>query len=633
LPKIYKAPTKAKIYSKQSVGGNNTKDRSKYTNEDHERFRTKPNFLLITIDEARYPPGYESESIRKWRKESLLAQEFLRNNGMEFHRHYAGATACCPSRGTLYTGQYPSLHGVTQTSGPGKEPFSEDIFWLDPSSVPTMGDYFRAAGYRTFYKGKWHFSDEDILIPGTHNAFPSYNKLTGIPDTEKENIYMNADRLDDFGFSGWVGPEPHGINPRNSGSSAAIGLAGRDQVYASEVVNLIEVLDKEKKEDPNAIRGPWVIVSSFVNPHDIALFGELTHRNSSFKFEVDPTIPNIPPPPTLLELLETKPRCQRSYRDIYPLALQPTLNTNFYRQLYYQLQKNVDEQMQKVLQGLRDSSFYDDTIVIFTSDHGDLLGAHGGLHQKWYCAYEEAIHVPFIIHNPKLFSRPESVDLLTSHVDILPTMLGLAGIDMAEVQLLVRVDHTEVHPLAGKDLSALILKKGTFDRADEPLYFMTDDDPTRNSTQVGALGIPYDPVVQPNHIETVIAPILTDGVKMIWKYSRYFDNPQFWSDPGVKDEMMHQTPIRMEFGPHTGYVERSTCFTTVKTEPVPDEYELYNLTMDPFETANLADPNLSTVESREIQKKLAFLLKEQCRKKRLSPSSGTVPGMPSCEEL
>jgi arylsulfatase A-like enzyme len=49
-----------------------------------------------------------------------------------------------------------------------------DIFWLDPNTVPTMGDYFRTAGYRSFYKGKWHISQEGILIPGTHNALPSY---------------------------------------------------------------------------------------------------------------------------------------------------------------------------------------------------------------------------------------------------------------------------------------------------------------------------------------------------------------------------------------------------------------------------------------------------------------------------
>ena len=52
---------------------------------------------------------------------------------------------------------------------------------------------------------------------------------------------------------------------------------------------------------------------------------------------------------------------------------------------------------------MEQSSFYENTIIIFTSDHGDLLGAHGGLHQKWYNMYEESIHVPLLIHNKCLF--------------------------------------------------------------------------------------------------------------------------------------------------------------------------------------------------------------------------------------
>lgn len=128
---------------------------------------------------------------------------------------------------------------------------------------------------------------------------------------------MKANRLDEFGFHGWIGSEPHGSNPHNSGSSAAVGTSGRDRVYSAEVVELI----------------------------------------------------------------------------------------------------------QKVLVALHNSIFYEDTIIIYTSDHG-------GLFQKWYQAYEEAIHEPLVVHNPKLIPQSRSIDMLTSHVDILPTILGLAGINL-----------------------------------------------------------------------------------------------------------------------------------------------------------------------------------------------------------
>jgi arylsulfatase A-like enzyme len=142
----------------------------------HRRFFDKLNFLILMCDEERFPPVHEDEQVRQWRKTNLVTQELLRDSGLEFKRHYTGATACAPARGTIFTGQYPSLHGVTQTTGAAKGPYDPDTFWLDPNNVPTMGDYFRAAGYRIYYKGKWHVSAADLLISGTHQPVLSYDK-------------------------------------------------------------------------------------------------------------------------------------------------------------------------------------------------------------------------------------------------------------------------------------------------------------------------------------------------------------------------------------------------------------------------------------------------------------------------
>jgi arylsulfatase A-like enzyme len=578
-----------------------------------------PNFLILMCDEERFPPVYEDEQVMQWRKTNLVTQELLRNNGLEFKQHYTGATACAPARGTIFTGQYPSLHGVTQTTGVAKGAYDADTFWLDPNNVPTMGDYFRAAGYKTYYKGKWHVSAADLLLSGTHQPVLSYDANTGARLPEKEQLYLNSDRLDGFGFTGWIGPEPHGKSPRDSGSSAATGVSGRDIGFADQLIDLIEGLQHERKKEP------WLIVASFVNPHDIALYGFATaNMVQNFEFTVDDTVPTIPPPPTADErLLENnKPRCQESYRITYGEALQRIINTPFYRQLYYQLQKNVDQQMLRVFTTLQKSRFYDDTIVIYLSDHGDLLGAHGGLHQKWYCAYEEVIHVPLIIHNKDLFSGPETVEMLTSHVDLLPTMLGLAGADMDEVQEILSRDHTEVQPLVGRDLSPLIFGEGDPEGAGDPVYFMTDDDVTRGLDQVNWHGWQYNSVIQPNHVETVIATIETsEGKKEVWKYSRYFDNPQFWTSPGTKDDVMHETGPQ---NPVWGGIKAAVCVTTEKTNPVSDELEMYNVTLDPLEEHNLAGNSAYS----DIEQQLAEILDQQRCQKRLSPSVGCVTGMP-----
>ncbi len=189
------------------------------------RHLENPNSLVFLVDEERYPPVYERSEIKEWRKQNLISQELLKSHS---------------------TGHYPSLHGVSQTTEIAKETFDSDMFWMDRNTVPTIGDYFRAVQYQTYYKGKWHISYEDIIIPCTHKGLSSYNPITGVPDKKREELYGRADRLNNFRFSGWIGPEPHGKDPRNSGSSASLEVSGRDEVYAAEAVELIESLNRQK---------------------------------------------------------------------------------------------------------------------------------------------------------------------------------------------------------------------------------------------------------------------------------------------------------------------------------------------------------------------------------------------------
>ena len=106
------------------------------------------------MDEQRFSPPYEDDSIKEWRKKYLRGQNFLRSNGIEFTNHYAASTACSPSRATLYTGQYPSLHGVTQTDIGGNSAFAQRMFWIDPNTVPSFGDYLRTVDYQAVLSGR-----------------------------------------------------------------------------------------------------------------------------------------------------------------------------------------------------------------------------------------------------------------------------------------------------------------------------------------------------------------------------------------------------------------------------------------------------------------------------------------------
>lgn len=568
----------------------------------------RPNILVFLVDELRVPPPYEMDQrLVKWRKKHLKAQERLRDCGMEFLRHYTGTTACAPSRTTIQTGLYPSVHGVTQVNGAAKDASDPGMFWLSPNTAPTIGDYFRtrAGGYQTHYRGKWHVSRADILLPGSQNVLNSFNNKTGARDPKTEALYRTADRLDPFGYSGWVGPEPQGANPHDSGNSAKIhlkrnpnALAGRDIVYAEQTVSLLETLSKEP-----ASAKPWLVFCSFVNPHDIALYGAKSTKTKYkhlFDFSVKPSVPRIPHPPH--DDLQTKPRAQASYRMAYQVALQPTFDSETYRRLYYQRQWDVDREMLKVLAALDRTRFAEDTIVVFTADHGELLGSHAGLFQKWHVAYDEAIRVPLIVHSPQLFKKRETHHKPTSHVDLLPTLLGLAKIDAKKARTELHATHCEAQALVGRDLSPLLHGRPQ-PRADEPVFFMTDDQPTVGLNENNYIGLDIVEVAQPHHILTVVTTIETKHGPRLFKYSRYFDNTQFTVDnyPNVPDK--YEVPVAVA-------VARA----------VPDEFEMYNLDDDPNELRNLAHDPLP--ENQDILKTMDQILMKQCELKRRPPNSG-----------
>ncbi len=555
---------------------------------------TRPDIVIVMTDEERAIPPYESAEVLDWRRRVLAGQRWFDEHGVSFTRHYTGSLACVPSRPTIFTGQYPDLHGVTQTDGIGKIYNDSRMRWLRRGEVPTLGNWFRAAGYDTYYDGKWHISHADLTDPAT-GAILATNDDDGVVNPEAVQRYLDADPLQPYGFSGWVGPEPHGAGLANSGLR-------RDPLIAERVVAwLQDRYSRRQAGDPEALR-PFLLVASFVNPHDIVLFPTWALRGPLRPSPLDP--PHVPPAPTAEEDLRSKPAAQIAFREAYysgygPAAAIRQVYERFgqrYRDLYYRLHAEVDTPLDRVRRAVTEGSA--NAVLVRTSDHGDLLGAHGGLHQKWFNLYDEATRVPLSI--ARIGAQPTEARVVgapTSHVDLVPTLLAAAGVDVDAVAETLRGSFSEVHPLPGRNLMPVV--DGAPADDDRAVYLMTRDNMLEGDSGASGLGRRLGRTTNPPAPLRIRIPAHTaanfEGLVVrvdgrLWKLVRSFDDPSTWTEPGVRQLAAN--------GPG-GEVYR--------TSPLDDQWELYDLTSDPSEAENrCSDPAL-----HDLRNHLRMRLKEE----------------------
>lgn len=541
---------------------------------------SRPDLVILMTDEERAVPPYESSDVLAWRERALPARRWFDEHGVSFGRHYTGSLACVPSRPTIFTGQFPDLHGVTQTDGIGKTYDDSRMRWLRPGEVPTLGNWLRAAGYDTHYDGKWHISHADLTDPSAGRPLAT-NDDDGTVDPAAVQRYLDADPLAPYGFSGWVGPEPHGASLSNSGFR-------RDPLIAERVVAWLEDrYARRRAGDPAALR-PFLLVASFVNPHDIVLFPAWARRSPVAPSPLDP--PQVPAAPTADEDLSTKPAAQIAFREAYYSGYGPApmmertyqRNAQQYRDLYYRLHAEVDGPLDRVRRTVTEGS--DDAVLVRTADHGDLLGAHGGLHQKWFNLYDEATRVPFVIARVGAnATAARTVSAPTSHVDLVPTLLGAAGVDIAAAAATLAESFSEVHPLPGRDLMPVV--DGAAPDDDRAVYLMTRDNMLEGDSGASGLarrlkrtGNPPGPlrIRVPAHVASNFEGLVVAVDGHLWKLVRSFDDPATWTEPGVRH-----------------LAANGLGGEAYRDGPLDDQWELYDLTDDPTEAVNRwADPAL-----------------------------------------
>ena len=553
----------------------------------------RPDIVIVMTDEERAIPPYEADDVLAWRQRVLTGRRWFDEHGVTFVRHYTGSLACVPSRPTIFTGQYPDLHGVTQTDGIGKTAEDSRMRWLRRGEVPTLGNWFAAAGYDTHYDGKWHISHADLRDDAGHVL--ATNDDDGVVDPAAVQRYLDADPLAPYGFSGWVGPEPHGALLSNAGIR-------RDPLIAQRVVAWLEDRYVRRRAGDQDALQPFLLVASFVNPHDIVLFPTWAVRSPLKPSPADP--PHVPPAPTAEEDLRGKPAAQIAFREAYysgygPAAAIEQVYRRFaqrYRDLYYRLHAEVDTAIDRVRRAVTENGS-ENAVLVRTADHGDLLGAHGGLHQKWFNLYDEATRVPLsIVRIGQQANETRVITAPTSHVDLVPTLLGAAGVDLAAVATELRETFSEVHPLPGRNLMPVV--DGAPADGDRAVYLMTRDNILEGDSGASGLGRMLKKTSNPPALLRIRIPAHTaanfEGLVVrvdgrLWKLVRSFDDPSTWTEPGVR---------QLAANGLGGEVYR--------TSPLDDQWELYDLADDPVEAVNRwNDPAL-----HELRQHLRMLLKD-----------------------
>jgi arylsulfatase A-like enzyme len=288
----------------------------------------------------------------------------LAAGGVRLSHCFANNPVCCPSRASMFTGTYPITHRVVSNDLPVR------------TDLPTLGTVLRDAGYRTGYIGKWHLDGvprRKFTPPGERRlGFDHYWAVFNCAhDYFNTRYFHDTDEL----------IRREGYEPQIQ-TDLALGF-----------------LDHAKQREE-----PFALVLSWGPPHD-----PYPQVPQPYRDMYDPASITLPPnvQPQAMNPLARRLECRRTIAD------------------YYAAVTALDDQLARLVQKLEELSLTDETLVVFTSDHGDMLWSHGWM--KKQAPYDESVRVPMILRGPGA-TGGRVTDTLFGLIDLTPTLLGLMDI-------------------------------------------------------------------------------------------------------------------------------------------------------------------------------------------------------------
>ena len=380
------------------------------------------NILFILVDEERFFPRWPIP---------VPAREWIKANGITFTNHQTAACVCSPARSTVYTGQHIQHSGIFDLLN---WPWQPDL----STNVATIGHRLSKLGYYASYQGKWHLSAN---LDKTKTPFDApvaeYNKT-----------------MESYGFKDFFGV----------GDLIDSCLGG--YTYDDGTAAIADAWLRRQAQELKRNQQPWFLAVNFVNPHDTTYFNsDLPSQDVQGKanvMEIARTPNNaiyqkswdqVPLPKTRHQPFDEvgRPKAQKIYQDVDNVLFggwpDEDRRWRALQNYYFNAIRDCDRQVQRVLDSLHNNGLADDTIVVFTADHGELGGSHQ-MRDKGNCTYREQNHIPLMIVHPAYQGGKECA-AITSQIDLVPTLIGLTGKDPTSQK-------SAAQGLKGKDFSGLL---------------------------------------------------------------------------------------------------------------------------------------------------------------------------------
>ncbi len=354
----------------------------------------KPNLLFLWTDEQRA----DTLSVYGNHRFRMPVLNRLASESVVFDRCYDTQPVCTPARSSVLTGTWPHANGCRNNNIPL------------PRETRALPELLGDSAYRTAYMGKWHLGDE-------HFAQHGFQDWVSIEDGYNDYFSPGRDRNSRSSYHAFLANLGYRPDPKNGRFSRQFAVRRplehcKPAFLAGQAADF---LHRRRAE-------PWILYVNFLEPH-MPFFGPLNDLHSEEEAPVPPNYPGVP--------IEREPNLYVRSREAYLRDGFEGHNLKT-REGWQRLNRNyaglcaqVDQAIGRILWMLEATGQADNTIVVFTSDHGEMMGAHSLLGKS--VLYEEAVRAPLLLRVPFRRHGFARVGRPVSQIDLVPTLLDLLG--------------------------------------------------------------------------------------------------------------------------------------------------------------------------------------------------------------